>query len=268
MADKSFDDIIKELDRAKNDWVVQKTDGLAGLITMVPIPGMNIEMLTTPVTQKLYSAVMGHNPSHFKGMGDDLPVENIGWGGAVRFCNKMSTMFGLTPVYIIFKKENTKYEEVTQNASANGFRLPTKLEWEHAAKGGAKYKYAGSSCIDNVAWYRCNSCKMPHPVGQKKPNGYGLYDMSGNVWEWCWTPFKSLNKNDESYRYIRGGSWNSGEYDSYYCEVSPKFDMNFYSNEKGIRLESEYSSDVGFRIVRNIKWVPTLTLAELFDKKV
>ncbi len=122
---------------------------------------------------------------------------------------------------------------VTWNENANGFRLPTVEEWQYAARGGQSYRYAGSDNLDSVGWYSSNSGKTTHPVAQKKPNGYGLYDMSGNVWEWCWD-------SDGDYgRYRCGGSWYN--YD-YYCEV----DSRDYYNA-GYRLDI-----IGFRLVRSI----------------
>ncbi len=144
--------------------------------SFVNIPNRNFAMSKTEVTQNLYTMVMGKNPSAFKG--GNLPVECVSWYDAIYFCNKLSEKFGLTPVYAV--EGNT----VTQNSAENGFRLPTNEEWEYAAKGGEYYKYAGSDNLDVVGWYRNNSGEKTHPVAQKMPNGYGLYDMSGNVWEW------------------------------------------------------------------------------------
>lgn len=189
-------------------------------IKMVRIPGKNYEMLSTEVTQKLYKFIMNKNPSKFKG--DYLPVEQVSWYDAAAFCNALSRKFGLTSVYKI------NGYDVTQNDSANGFRLPTGAEWVYAAKGGANYTYSGSNKIDEVAWYSGNSSSKSHPVAQKKANGYGLYDMSGNVWEW-------------SCDYIHGGSW-----------YNPYAD-NFEVSGIGMVGADYRSHDVGFRVVRNIK---------------
>jgi len=145
------------------------------------------------VTQKLWQAVMGDNPSRFKG--DNLPVEMISWEDAQAFIVKLNIAVG--------KK----------------FRLPTEAEWEYAARGGSKssnFKYSGSNNIDEVAWYDENSKYTIHSVGTKKPNELGIYDMTGNVFEWCsdWydaytaspqtNPQGSIEGSD---RVLRGGSW-------------------------------------------------------------
>ena len=213
-------------------------------IEMVQIPGQNYKMSTTEITQKFYESVMGENPSEFKG--ENNPVEMVSWYDAIYFCNKLSKKCGYAPVYSVSGTTDvTKWNytphqeeeikgEVTQNTSADGFRLPTVSDWVYAVKGGQNYEYAGSDNIDEVAWYRGNSNDTPHPVAQKKANGYGLYDISGNVWEWCWEAAVS-----GGYRSIYGGCWCSRA-DS--CTVSSG-DNNFaYSRDGGI----------GFRVVRTV----------------
>lgn len=208
----------------------------------VEIPGQNYLMNATEITQKVYEAVIGENPSYFKR--EDNPIENVSWYDAIYFCNMLSEMQGKTPVYSVnnnndvntweYKphKGNSIYGSIEQNLSADGYRLPTEEEWKYAAKGGQSYKYAGSNDLDEVGWYEDNSGDMTHPVAQKKTNGYGLYDMSGNVWEWCWR----VNPGNSSYRYRRGGSYNDGGRS---CEVSSRDDYYAY----------DQSSRLGFRIV-------------------
>jgi len=145
------------------------------------------------VTQAQYQAVMGANPSFFKG--DNLPVDTVSWDDAQEFCKRLSQKEGRT------------------------YRLPTEAEWEYAARGGSHghgTEYAGSGNLDEVAWYDGNSGRKPHPVGQKKPNELGLYDMSGNVWEWCFDWVGSyasgsvtdpVGPDSGSYRIIRGGGY-------------------------------------------------------------
>ena len=157
----------------------------------------------TEVTQALWKAVMGRNPSNFKG--DDLPVENVSWDDCQEFIKKLNQLTGLN------------------------FRLPTEAEWEFAARGGNKskgYKYAGSNNLDEVAWYDDNSNKKTHAVATKRPNELGIYDMSGNVWEWCqdwYGDYSSSSQtnpegpNTGSYRVHRGGSWDGL---ARYCRVS------------------------------------------------
>jgi formylglycine-generating enzyme required for sulfatase activity len=170
------------------------------------------------ITQREWIEVMGNNPSNFKG--GLLPVESVSWYEAVEFCNRLSEKERLTPAYTI------DGENVNWDRNANGYRLPTEAEWEYAARGGdgspGYYTYSGSSIIDEVAWYEGNSEKKTHPIGTKKANGLGLYDMSGNVWEWCWDWYGAYPRNMQtdpvgissgSKRVARGGSWgDSAEY--------------------------------------------------------
>ena len=155
------------------------------------------------VTQALWKAVMGKNPSNFKG--DNLPVEQVSWDDCQEFINKLNKITG--------KK----------------FRLPTEAEWEYAARGGKKsrgYQYSGSNNISDVAWYKDNSGSKTHTVGSKQANELGIYDMIGNVLEWCqdWHDDYSSSSqtnptgaNSGSYRVRRGGSWRSS---AWYCRLS------------------------------------------------
>lgn len=193
---------------------------------MILVPGRTYSILKTEVTQELYESVMGDNPSKFNGE-KNLPVEKVIWYDAVEFCNRLSKKAGLEPAYSI------NGSSVEWNRNASGYRLPTVEEWQYAAKGGQDYKYSGSDKLDVVGWYKDNSESKTHPVAQKVPNGYGLYDMSGNVAELCWDSISDL-----SYRYGCGGSWN---YRADYCEVGSK---DWYG------ANSTYFI-LGFRIVRS-----------------
>jgi formylglycine-generating enzyme required for sulfatase activity len=163
------------------------------------------------VTQQEWVEVMGSNPSIFKG--DNLPVENVSWYEAVDYCNKRSLKEGLIPAY------RGSGDAVTCDFGASGYRLPTEAEWEYAARGGnrkASYMYAGGNSPDAVAWYGANGGGCTHPVGTKQPNSLGLYDMSGNVFEWCWDRYGHYGSGGQtdprgaasgSNRVDRGGSW-------------------------------------------------------------
>ena len=142
--------------------------------------------------------------------GANRPAEGVSWFDCIQFCNKLSEMEGLEPVYTVNGRD------VTCNWTAKGYRLPTEAEWEYAARAGQKYIYAGGNNVDEVAWYKDNSGGETHPVGQKHPNHFGLYDMSGNVWEWVWDwrgTYSSSPTVDPqgptsgSRRVFRGGGW-------------------------------------------------------------
>lgn len=197
-------------------------------------------MAKYPVTQKLYQEVMGDNPSYRKG--EDLPIEMVSWFDAVRFCNKLSERVGLRPCYRIVEPkqpmpQQQKEEEgddawakarpeVEWEQSGEGYRLPTEAEWEYACRAGTETAYSfgdDPAQLGDYAWFGSNSEVRTHEVGTKKPNGWGLYDLYGNVWEWCWDwygEYQATRDNDSSVmvscpigppigdrRVLRGGSF-------------------------------------------------------------
>lgn len=189
------------------------------------------------VQQAEFEEKMKFNPSNLKG--DKNPVETVTWFDAVVYCNKLSEEEKLTPYYNIsdeMKDEdgNIRMAKVSI-PGGKGYRLPTQKEWEYAARGGSKskgYIYSGSNTIGAVAWNYSNSNDTTHPVGEKQANEIGLYDMTGNVMEWC---------NDEYYdmgRAIRGGGYSTGDEMS---EIRYRNGGNSFSKDKFL----------GFRIARD-----------------
>jgi len=155
------------------------------------------------------------DPCHRHWRGTNFPVVNVSWYDAVAYCNWLSEREGRDPCYRV------EGEMVICDFDKDGYRLPTEAEWEYAARGGGEsggYRYAGSNNPDEVGWYRDNAGGRPHPVGGKKPNELGIYDMSGNVWEWCWDWYdeeyyeKAVWENPRGpafgkCRVVRGGGW-------------------------------------------------------------
>jgi len=176
------------------------------------------------VAQALWSAVMGSDPSYYGGCAL-CPVENISWEDAQEFIRKLNAM------------------------TSKRYRLPTEAEWEYAARGGDRSRatrYAGSDNLGAVAWYHENSDEFPHPIGQKAPNELGLYDMSGNVWEWCQDQYeehyyeRSPASNPQGpstgkYRVVRGGSWSLYPFDSH-LSLRDRCPDTFRSSTIGLRL--------------------------------
>ena len=199
-----------------------------------------------PVTQALWAAVMEKNPRPSRFKGPQRPVESISWFEMVDFCNRLSAKQGLTPCYEI------QGEQVSWLPDAKGYRLPTEAEWEYAARGGRYgrgFEYAGSPELDQVAWYDANSNGERQPVGQKRPNALGLYDMSGNVWEWCWDWYGDYPSEPQadpigpeggSRRVNRGGSWSSV---AVVCRVASR---DYFSHPTG------RGYDLGFRLARHL----------------
>ncbi len=178
----------------------------------------------TEVTQELWTAVMGTNPSNFTS-DSQLPVEKVSWNDCQTFITKLNSLTGAT------------------------FRLPTEAEWEFAARGGNKsqgYTYSGSNTIDNVAWYTDNSSSKTHVVKTKSPNELGIYDMSGNVWEWCQDWYGSYSSaavtdpqgaSSGSSRVYRGGSW--GNYATYCRCTNRDYTPTYTVYILGLRLVSQ-----------------------------
>jgi len=212
------------------------------------------------VRQELYYAVMGTNPSSFSSnpasgeIQNKRPVELVTWYDAVEFCNKLSEKEGLTPVYTITgRKPSTGYPitsaTVTPNWESNGYRLPTEAQWEYACRAGtttAWYFGDTESQLVNYAWYSSNSGSKTHQVGLKLANAWGLHDMHGNVWEWCWDWYGTLpatNQNNYTgavsgtYRVIRGGGWSN----------SAGFTRSAYGSLDDPDYRINY---IGFRVVR------------------
>ncbi|MCB2203926.1 formylglycine-generating enzyme family protein [bacterium] len=196
------------------------------------------------VSQKLYSDVMGENPSSNKG--DNNPVEKVKFADALRFCNALSERDGLTPVYSDIDGA------VKANFDANGYRLPTEAEWEYACRAGTTTDfYTGSTLEDlqSCGWFSGNADGHTHERGKLAPNDFGLYDMHGNVFEWCWDWYsqnyyaQGVNNNPHgpaggTQRVCRGGSWFVYQYgcrSSFRSMLEPKYD----------------SIDIGIRLVRN-----------------
>ena len=214
------------------------------------------------ITMEQFVAVTGlANPSSSFTSVVNGPVQNVNWYHALVFCNKLSAAEGLTPVYSIGGTTNTTswgtvptttsttWNAVTADWSANGYRLPTEAEWQFAARGGNStnsYTYAGSNTVGDVAWYNSNGSSTTHTVGGKTANELGLYDMSGNVWEWCWDFYGSYPSTAQTdyrgaasgtFRVLRGGCWGIN---ATYCTVALR----------GIGNPCDQYGIIGFRVVR------------------
>ena len=218
-----------------------------------------------PVTQRLYKAVMKNNPSEHDI--PDCPVDHVRWTDALVFCNRLSRLESLTPCYPMTKVVERDLCSVTSYSSpvlqsvlkqlpdpkANGYRLPTEAEWEYAARANQETLYSGGDALSEIAWYHDNSARQSHPICQKNPNQFGLFDMTGNVWEWCWDSWdgqsyskdpkilhhNSFCKGQGFKRTTRGGSW--------------------YDSPQSVRITHRIAGDLlypdsgqGFRVVRTV----------------
>ncbi|BCB73793.1 hypothetical protein Pflav_002030 [Phytohabitans flavus] len=185
-------------------------------------------LASLPVTQAEYAEVTGAHPSA-AGPGDRLPVESVSWWDAARFCNALSTRDGLAPAYRLLGDD-----EVEWDGEAEGYRLPTEAEWEHACHAGTTGPRYGE--LDEIAWYRDNSDGRVREVGGKRPNAWGLHDMLGDVWEWCWDVYDPEVYG--TYRVLKGGGW----FDEHWsCRTSVR-----RRSHPTLRIE-----DVGFRVARS-----------------
>ncbi|MDR0512099.1 MAG: formylglycine-generating enzyme family protein [Treponema sp.] len=205
-----------------------------------------------PVTQREFEEVMGVNPSTFRGA--NLPVERVSWFDAVEFANRMSIRAGLTPAYTI------RGNSVTWNREANGYRLPTEAEWEFACRAGTQTPFNAGNSASDVGWHVGNSGGRTHPVGQKLPNNWGLYDMHGNVLEWCWdwygafTTEPQVNPQGPSWgvgRVYRGGSW---RFEPHQTRSAFRF-----RNNPALRINF-----VGFRLARNAEEQPLTAAVDAY----
>ncbi|WP_327149567.1 formylglycine-generating enzyme family protein [Nocardia sp. NBC_01329] len=185
------------------------------------------QLAAVPVTRSQYAQISGCRPDGIRE--DRLPADSVSWYEAIRFCNALSERSGMTPAYRIGGDD-----QVDRIAAADGYRLPTEAEWEYACRAGTTGPRYGT--LDDIAWYRGNFDDRLPEVGTKQPNAWGLHDMLGTVWEWCWDLYDPDVYG--SYRVLRGGGW----FDEHWsCRASVR-----RRSHPTVRLD-----DIGFRIARS-----------------
>ncbi len=240
----------------KGKFVMGNTGNYIGYPEEKPVHSVEISsdflMSKYEITQKIYKTIMGINPSNFKG--DSLPVEMISWEDAIEFCNKLSDYFNFEKCYLIEVDPKSQNKSISCNWTANGFRLPTEAEWEYAAKANTNSDYYNGDLLESdctpldsnlnlIAWYCGNAKSNTANVGLKQANSFGLFDMSGNVWEWCWDYFGIYSTDftidptgpiNGTSRVLKGGSWVSNPY---FCRPSLRYSFpEGRSNSFGIRV--------------------------------
>lgn len=199
-----------------------------------PVELAPYRLAACPVTQGRYAEVTGLRPGTAKG--DGVPVEGVSWLDAVAFCDALSRQEGYTPAYGFEAGGPGRAEAVAWDTSADGYRLPTEAEWEHACRAGTDGARYGE--LDDIAWHRANAGDRIHDVGGKEPNAWGLYDMLGNVWEWCWDVYDAEVYG--TYRVLRGGGWFD---EPWSCRASVR-----RRSHPTFRID-----DVGFRVARTVR---------------
>jgi len=205
------------------------------------------------VTQGEYQALMGNNPSKFSSCGPDCPVETVSWFDAIAYANALSEKQNLKPCY------SGSGDTINWDKSCNGYRLPTEAEWEYAARAGQSTEYAGSDDVDSIGWFDDNSGSS-RPVGKKKPNAWGLYDMSGNVseWVWDWKGDYQQGEGDRQYAVDPDGPFSNG-FMSFTSRVTrggssgSRYASDLRVANRNSAPPARGFEDIGFRLARTAK---------------